>query len=312
MVNGGVSTANVWFVSRSSNRCWLQTKVTACFPWPKLWKHYIWKCLRHEVLPYVSFHSTASSFKHNLNNLIYFDYIWQNNMCIYIYVCVCVYLATCPCPHCRRDSMLFINKGQHDSYSDVSMVKATPTMILSCINSRYIYRNIYDDMFDMLIQICLFTYVEIYLWMHTFCILPYICLSNNYYPMDESPVIVCVSVVSQPWRTTYHHHWKLMNKLNPVPLLTHQFYIQILPGFAGSTSRPTTSLSSSFCTFSTAPTSIGSGWGGARGRRVFVVEGWWTTNFVVDATCKINKASLATGIPGMAAFRISVLWRRQF
>ena len=52
--------------------------------------------------------------------------------------------------------MLFINKGQHDSYSDVSMVKATPTMILSCINSRYIY--IYDDMFDMLIQICLFTY----------------------------------------------------------------------------------------------------------------------------------------------------------
>lgn len=45
---------NVSFVSRSSNRCWLQTRVTACFPWPKVWKQYIWKCLRHEVLPYFS------------------------------------------------------------------------------------------------------------------------------------------------------------------------------------------------------------------------------------------------------------------
>jgi len=221
-VNGGLSTANVSFVSRSSNRCWLQTKVTACFPWPKLWRHYIWKCLRHEVLPYVSTPLLIA-----LNIIwIWFDWIWlhltKNRKCIYTYVYICVYLATCPCPHCWRDSILFINEGQHDSYSDVSMVKATPTMILSCINSRCIY--IYDDMFDMLIQICLFTFVEVHLWMHAFCILPYICLSNNYYPMDEFPVIVCFSVVSQPWRTTYHHHRKLMNKLNPVPLLTQAIF----------------------------------------------------------------------------------------
>ena len=170
----------------------------------------------------VCFHSTAYSFKHNLNmiwlNLITFDK--KQKMYIYIYVCVsCNPLPTLlegfySVYQWRTTRFLFrCFNGEGHPDNDTKLYKFKVHLYIR----RYVWH-------DMLIQICLFTFVEVYSWMHTFCILPYICLSNNYYPMDESPVIVCFSVVSQPWRTTYHHHWKLMNKLNPVPLLTQAIF----------------------------------------------------------------------------------------
>ena len=115
--------------------------------------------------------------------------------------------------------MLFINKGQHDSYSDVSMVKATPTMILKLYKFKvhlYIRRYVWHAYTDLFIYICRSIFVNCTL---SVFYLTFVC-PTTITQLDEFPVIVCFSVVSQPWRTTYNHHWKLMNKLNPVPLLT--------------------------------------------------------------------------------------------